>query len=492
MFLGKSYLGNFGLIFVRRDDMISLSLMSITKEKFTMMGFYLIDHLSNDFNSDDSDDTKYQVYFKLSYENVEGEWPTYSTDLQYLINDPLITLIGIKKLKDNINQKTGIGEIEDLIRSQFIDEIIPPTISVNEYVDQLFSLSIMSKPTTIADNVNVILYKCNLYDQMNDKYEPKPFIENEVVNFFINHKIRSPTWNFPFLFLYLNSSNSSPLNLDMILNDEVFFLPFEIIHQRDEVDTRQENSFFNKYQPIFRKLINAIFEKCGNSYDVIDGIEFGRSLIHQHDNNLKDTCQHIFQYLNQCLIERKIDRKLFNEKIQKLKPFFSNIDDIKQKINEDDHIIIISENNQHNIEKCFKRFYKTIQNIINNINNNQNVVVNINQLIHVFNKLISFLGDNITNKNNLIPFDIFDTDFSHPAIVVSKSIHNDINIKLMNDKIIVLTTQNKNDLSDLNQEELTEILEFLDIFVSTEKLDIDQLKAQIIEKISELNDGDNN
>jgi len=177
----ESDIGDFGLIFIRKEDPIGKITCSITKQKYTIIGFY--------FKTTVSGKVEYKtIYYDIyGFSNLNSKpCGTYNEmqNLEDIVKNPLVSSVALKPLKkilkcdvDEVDEKKSMDLEEDLKLAMIKFSNDGSEKSIREWILEMFGYPIMehTKGNTSIEYINKIMKEVNLYDRIkcNNSLDPE-------------------------------------------------------------------------------------------------------------------------------------------------------------------------------------------------------------------------------------------------------------------------------------------------------------------------------
>lgn len=154
-----------GLVFIRKDDPINHFVLSITKQLYSLIGFY--------YTTKSSGKDQVNVILSDVCGIVSSGWMKPFT-IDNLVNDPLVTQLSIRKLSDIIGEDGCIDEEATRERNNNFRVSIAnvtslgPETSINEWIKQLvgFEIGQPSSGSTTVELVNRVFFEMGYWEKI--------------------------------------------------------------------------------------------------------------------------------------------------------------------------------------------------------------------------------------------------------------------------------------------------------------------------------------
>lgn len=176
----RKRIGDFGLIFIRKEDPIGKITSSITKQKYTIIGFYFKTTIAG------KEQYKTLYYDIYGFSNLSSKPCSSYNEMQNLediINNPLVSSIAIKPLKkiykciDEIDEEKSRDLEEDLKLAMIKFSNDGSEKSIREWILEMFGYPIVAhtKGNTSIEFINKIMKEVDLYDRIksNETLDPE-------------------------------------------------------------------------------------------------------------------------------------------------------------------------------------------------------------------------------------------------------------------------------------------------------------------------------
>lgn len=494
-----------GLVFVRKDDPYSHFILSVTKQLYSLIGFYYISYQGK----------KKKTNIILSdITGIKSSTWMKSFTIKNLIYDANVTELAIKRLAPAIDEKGCIDvkvtkEREGNFKAAIADiSALGSETSVNEWVKQLFGHEI-GQPTsgsTTQEFVNRVTLRMGDWDKIDQdtsisveglakykkpKFLPKTSEGKNHIFFGLGKDFKQQEVNNP------NASNKA---MRSYLRENKVYEPLKRIclPQRNELDRNlrreksisEQKTFLSKAVSSF---VNLLFTDSSFYNTVIDGINQNTMVSQKIDQKLKhdmfdliksgnDIVNALVSMLEKGRIKYENLVKLSLAYKQKVTHTLSTCDmalDNLPSISGGGDKIVVFENckkHQSKFDLVTKQMHQVLNNAIKNINNKKEPVINLNVLINSLNTLVSMSGSELP----VLP--ILDGKKSYSGIITSEYSDKCVPIRFRSGKKVYIPSHGY-DLTSYNKEELKELLCALDVTTDEEDV-MSSLKHDITKCLS--------
>jgi predicted DNA-binding antitoxin AbrB/MazE fold protein len=502
--IDPSELNGVGLVFVRKEDPINLFVLSVTKQLYSLIGFYYSTNVSG----------KKQINVILSdvCGIVSSEW-TGSFTLNNLIYDDLVTQLSVRELLPVLDDNGCVDEeatkkrngnfkaiIAKITNSSMGSKVVP-----REWVKQLFGYEI-PQPTagySSVEFVNSVIMETQNWDKIkqNGKISVEGLSKNVTPGLIPktsegkNHIFTKLGGEFKQV--TVNKPNVANKLIQSYLAENGVFGPLKSIclpnRELLSVNLRREQSI-SQHKHFLTKAVSAfvkmILEDKKFFNVVVDGINHNTIMGNQVDEKLKASVYDVLQTGNElvCNVVSMLDTGKIN---------YDDLDDLIKKykhkvthtlkateltlnhapsLKDNGEKIIIVYEGESQFEDNLQQLYTQLKKVKSDLNKGKSPKLNVNTLIENVNYLIR------ASNSKLKPLDKLNNKNSF-GCVLSTSKKKNIPIYLKSGQVVNLPTVGY-DISKYNCSELREILHAIDILADQE-YDYSDIRSSIASKYSQ-------
>nr|QBK89677.1 MAG: uncharacterized protein LCPAC001_01900 [Pithovirus LCPAC001] len=493
-----------GLIFVRKEDPVNLFVLSITKQLYSLIGFYYKTRVSGQ--------KKIHVILSDICGIVSSKWMNPFT-IEDLIHDPLVTQLSIRKLSPVLDEDGYVDKSATKHRYENFKAAIAditsngPATSTEEWIKQIFGFEICQPGggSTTVELVNRVIMRTDNWDKIEQngsmsmegliKNQTPPIIpKNSEGKCYIFAKMGSDMKQ-----IKVNQPGVGNKLLQSYLVDNGTFDPIRHIklpsHTQLQTNLRREQSIAEHKQFLIEAVSTFVRLLMNNTrfFDtVVDGINSNAMMANKMDDNFKISMFNIVQSSHNVVstIISMIEcgrfnfgdlRKIINEHKYKVEStvkmvdininHFPSILECKDKI-----VILENDRYKSKFDHNLKQFHQQIQDTVKSIKNNETPVLNINALIDNLNTFVRLSGSKLSKVRKV------DGNCSYGA-VLSINDNKKIPVQFKSGKKIVIPSVGY-DLSILNCSEIKELLTTIDVMTKGEDY-FDNLGSDLASRLAE-------
>ena len=504
--IDPSKLEGVGLVFVRKEDPVNLFVLSVTKQLYSLIGFYYTTKVSG----------KKQVHVILSdvCGIVSSSWMDPFT-IKNLIYDELVTQLSVRELLPVLDKKGCVdkaatdkrnGDFKAVI-AKITNYSMNTSVSEREWIKQLFGYEI-PQPTSgysSVEFVNSVIMETGNWDKItqNGKLSVEGLSKNVTPKFIPknsegkNH-IFTKLGN-DFKQIIVNKPNAANKLIQSYLVENGVFGPLRNIclPERDELklSLRREQSI-SQHKSFLAKAVSSfvkmLLEDKKFFNTVVDGINHNTILGNKIDEKLKasvfDTLQcgnnivsAIIGMLETGRVKYEDLETLINNYKHKVKHTLKvteleithspSLESCKEKI----VVFVTDECHGSKFDFNLKQLHTQLTGVKESIRKGKTPTLNINSLIDNLNCLIEGSGSGLSTVSHV------DKQKSYGCVLTSGE-SKKIPVLFKSGKMTTIPTVGY-DISKYNCAELRELLQAIDV-LADEKCDYSNIRSGIAEKYS--------
>ena len=492
-----------GLVFIRKDDPISHFVLSITKQLYSLIGFY--------YTTKSSGKERVNVILSDICGIISSGWMEPFT-IDNLINDPLVTQLSIRRLSDIIGEDGCIDKkATEELNANFRVSIANVTslgseTSINEWIKQLIGFEI-AQPTsgsTTVELVNRVFFEMGYWDkiQQNGSVSVEGIVDYKRPHFLpktsegknhifhgLGHDMKQ---------LEVNKPNVSNKLLQAYLVDNGVFEPIEHIclpeKTKIEINLRREQSISqhkNFLTGAVSSFVSMLLEDPKFYSTVIDSINNNTLIKDTIDEKLKfsiydlittssDVVGSIIGMIeNGCISYDSLIKTIenYHKKIYPALKLAKLSINKFPTINKDvDRIVVIeSSPDRSKFNEMLCKMRSQILGVKKSIKNCETPVINITDLIDNYNTLVT-----MSSSDDLVIKPIKSSK-SYSGIITTEKCSM-IPIRFISGRKVIIPVIGCN-LNDFTHFELHELLRALDVISKGEDR-LDDLRSDISDNIA--------
>lgn len=167
-------LGDFGLIFIRKDDPIGKLTSSITKQKYNIIGFYF---KTNMHGKDEYKTLYYDIYGFNNLNCKSYKIPSEMQNIKEIINNPLVSCVSVKPLKKLCDEEKTQDLIDTLKLAMIKYSNDGSEKSVREWIYEMFGypLECHTKGNTSIQFINKVMKEADIYCKIKQNTSLDPY-----------------------------------------------------------------------------------------------------------------------------------------------------------------------------------------------------------------------------------------------------------------------------------------------------------------------------
>ena len=493
-----------GLVFVRKEDPINLFVLSITKQLYSLIGFYYTTKVSGV--------ERVNVVLSDVCGIVSSKWMASFT-LKNLIYDPLVSLLSVRELCPVLDDKGCVDEAATKKRNGNFKAAIAKITSqgsensVREWVKQLIGYEI-GQPTsgsTTVELVNRVILETGNWDKIgqNGSMSVEGLVKNKTPDIIPkssegkNHIFTKLGQDFKQV--EVNRPNVSNKLIQSYLVDNGVFGPLKHINlpKRNELEVNlrreqsisQHKSFLIEAVSVFVKML---LEDRKFFNVVVDGINHNTILANKIDEKFKSSVFSTLQSSEKVigalvgLIEK--GRVQYDDLRNIIEGYRSCVKNTLKVIDVDmnllpsiesckDKIIIFENQDCHKskFDLNLKQLHAQVGSVVESINKNETPMMNINALISNLNCFIELSGSDLSKVKKV------NTKESYGGVFTVVHCQK-IPVQFKSGKRTIIPSIGYN-LKQFNCGELRELLNAMDVIAKGND-DFDHLRSDVADKYS--------
>jgi len=501
-----------GLFFARKEDPVNLFALQITKQLYSLIGFYYESKVTG----------KKRIHIILSdiCGIVSSQWMNTFT-IENLIHDPLITKLSIRKLSPILNEDGLIDEEltqkRDADFKAAIAEVTSqgPVNSTEDWIKQIigYEISQPGRGSTTVELVNKVIMRTGNWEKIKLAARIAPGSMEGIIKNKLPKVVPKNSAGKNYIFSRLASDlkqiqtyqpNVSNLLMQSYLVENGIFEPIQHLqlpkHTAIEISLRREQSIAeskNFLADAVSTFVRLLLENKKFFDTVVDAINANTNFKQkQKDTKFKASFINLAHSSNRLvgiivsmiekgrfsfeLLKHEIDK--YNLKLEQTTGSIgikSNLFPRMDSKNVDRIIIMKNKTGNSKFDLDLKTIHHNLQRSTNNIKNEETAILNINEMIQAVNSIIE------CSNSNLKPLKEITTKKSYGAVLTTQK-GRSIPIQFTDGSQMILPTVGY-DLKPYDCEHLKELLQALDIMTDGSD-DFDQLRSDIARKYAQCKD----
>lgn len=492
-----------GLVFVRKEDPVNLFVLSVTKQLYSLIGFY--------YKTKVSGQKKVHVILSDICGIISSKWMNPFT-IEDLIHDPLVTQLSIRKLSPILDEDGYVDKKATKSRNGNFKAAIAditshgPETSTEEWIKQIFGFEICqpSRGSTTVELVNRVIMRTDNWDKIEQNgsvsmegivknQTPDIIPKNSVGKGYIFAKMGSDMKQ-----IKVNQPGVGNKLLQSYLVDNGIFDPIRHIklpsHTQLQKTLRREQSISEHKQFLIEAVSTFVRLLMNNTrfFDtVVDGINSNSMMVNKFDDKFKISMFNVVQSSHNVVgsIINMIEcgrfnfgdlRKIIEEHKYKVESatkdadinmnHFPSIRECKDKI-----VILENDHHKSKFDHNLKQLHQQISDAVKSIQEQETPVLNINALIDNLNAFTSLSGSKLSKIKKI-------KDCKSYGAVLSTTDNKKIPIQFKSGKKIVIPSVGYN-LSILNCSEMKELLTTIDVMTKGEDY-FDNLGSDLADRLA--------